>query len=138
VFYNGYREITKDTGVISVAFAFGAAYADYFHEPFLYSLLVNPYSISQVNGVPFDEKIFKDYIPLMERYIHFVSCNKAKIPFLLKFTNIPLLSDKRMFGYTHFPIPEKYYTLPDTCVEKKINEFPLNFFPPFFYAESEK
>jgi hypothetical protein len=116
----------NDHGVISVAFAFGAAYADYFYDPLFYTFLRNPYAVALVNGKPFDEKTYVDFIPLMENYIRYVSCQNVKIPFLLKFDKRP---ENGRYEFQYYPLPEQYYSLPTTCVGKKNLEFPYNFYP---------
>ncbi len=119
-----------DTAYVSIAFIFGAAYANYFHDPLFYNLISNPYSVSLVNGVPFDPVTYKDFIPLMEKYIRYISCQNINIPFLIKMNHKPLVADE---GYSHFPLPDKYYSLPEKCSGKKSEDFPLNFCPTVFY-----
>jgi hypothetical protein len=121
-----------DSGSISVAFAFGAALGNYFYDPFFYNLLSNPYSVALENGVPLDPKTYNDYIPIMEKYIRYISCQKIKVPFLLKFNKPVYWGKDKYFGtYHHYSIPEKYYILPDSCYGKEIKDFPLNFCPMF-------
>ncbi len=121
----------KETGMVSVAFLFGIALAEYFYDPLLYNMQSTPFSLALVNGEPFDPKVYNDFIPMMEKLVYYISCNKIKIPFLIKF-------DKKVRGmedwrYKSQPLPKKYYSIPEECSGKGREEFPLNFYPKFYY-----
>ncbi len=123
-----------DTANVSLAFIFGVAYANYFYDPLFYNLETNPYSVAEINCVPFDKKAYDEFIPLMERYINYITCENIKIPFLIKFDKTPRNGKS---DYKYFPTPAKYSNIPDSCSGKTSKDFPLNFCPIDYYKDEK-
>ena len=126
VFYNNCEKSgLRDEGVVSLAYIFGSALADYLFDPLLYTHIANPYSVALVRGKPFDEKVYNEYIQIFQKYIKYLSCEDIKVPFLIKFDKTP--ENGKGYNYNSYPFTEEYHSLPDTCSDYGVKDFPLNF-----------